>query len=305
VSVSWRHVVHQGPVLAGIARVGWATFRSRGRTGAAPPTPGPTLMDEVPALPPDLVRDYLLHVGGNPAAWGPHLPPHLFPQWAFPVMSRLLVGLPYDLSRVLNGGSKLEILKPIPAHEPLIVTARLENVDDDGRRAVLHQVVTTGTASAPEALRAHLFAIVPLSRDRSGKKKEAPPTVGLEARDLATWKLGPDAGLQFAILTGDFNPIHWIAAAGKMAGFGGTILHGFATMARTFEGLAAGTLAGDVHAITGMDVRFVKPLRLPHTTQLYLERRPAADAPGAFSVGDHPGSPAFMTGTFTTREHAT
>ena len=45
------------------------------------------------------------------------------------------------------------------------------------------------------------------------------------------------AGLEFAFLTGDFNPVHWVRRYARAAGFASPILHGFAMMARTMESL--------------------------------------------------------------------
>jgi acyl dehydratase len=178
-------------------------------------------------------------------------------------------------------------------------------VDANERRVVLHQVVTTGTISAPDALVAHFYPIVPLAKPSKGGAK-APPkdpvVIPANAREIDTWRLGPKAGLDFALVTGDFNPIHWVGFAARMAGFKNVILHGFAELARSVEGLQRNVLMGDTRRICEIDVRFVKPLVLPRTTSLFLLRLPDGDQPGAFAVGDAPGAPAFLTGTFRLRD---
>ncbi|MCB9690921.1 MAG: hypothetical protein H6736_03820 [Alphaproteobacteria bacterium] len=102
----------------------------------------------------------------------------------------------------------------------------------------------------------------------------------------------PDAGTDFAVLTGDVNPIHWIPAAARAAGFRSCILHGFSTMARSIETLNAARFAGDVHRLRAVDVTFTRPLLLPARPGVFI-----ADD-GGFSVGTQPGGPCFLQGSY-------
>jgi acyl dehydratase len=249
------------------------------------------LRDTVAPLPADLVRDYVRHVGGDPAAYRGVLPPHLWPQWGFPLAARTLTGIPYPIARVLNGGCRMEVNAPLPAGEALQVSARLEDIDDDGRRAVLHQRVVTGTKAHPEALVGHLYAVVPLAKGNGAPS--AKPRVPDDAAELGYWRIPADAGLQFAKLTGDFNPVHWIRPYARAFGFPSTILHGFSTAARAIEGMNRAMFAGDVRRIRVFDCKFTRPLVLPARVGLYV----AGD--GVF-VGDAPGGPAYLVGTYTT-----
>ena len=103
------------------------------------------------------------------------------------------------------------------------------------------------------------------------------------------------AWLDFAKLTGDFNPIHWIPAYAKVSGFKNTILHGFGTMARAIEALNQNAFAGDT-PIRGWDCRFTRPLVLPAQVGVYVRM---GDQGGEAWVGDAPGGTAYMAGTFT------
>lgn len=262
--------------------------------GARPEAPGPELTETVGPRSPELLRDYIRWCKGDASAWKGTLPPHLFPQWGFPLLARTLTGIPYPLAKVLNGGCRLEIAGPIPAGEPLQLSARLEDVDDDGRRAVLHQRLITSTPSAPACLVSHLYAIVPLkSAEPRAKSKGPRPLIPTDAREIGQLKLAANAGFEFACLTGDFNPVHWLAPYGRAAGFGGTILHGFATMARAIERLNRVVFAGDVRALKVVDVRFTRPLRLPARVAVFQR-------PGELYVGEAPGAPAHLTGTYET-----
>lgn len=299
--VPTRHVLHQAPVLGALARAAFTAMRStRAPAGASRrPTPGPEIRAEVAAPPADLVRDYVRHVGGDPGAYGGAIPPHLFPQWVFPVASRALEGLPYPLARVLNAGCRLEIHAPLSAGERLTVSARLEDIDDNGRRAILHQRAVTSTSTHPEAVVAHLYALVPLNRGDEKASGDAGtkerPRVPDGATEIARYRLPASAGLDFAKLTGDFNPVHWVPPYARAFGFRSVILHGFATMARAMEGLTRAHFAGDRAALRVFDVRFTRPLPLPHRVGLYVHDKHRV------YVGDAPGGPAYLVGSFESR----
>jgi acyl dehydratase len=258
--------------------------------------PGPEVRAKFPPRSPDLIRDYVRHVGGDTGAYKKRVPPHLFPQWAFALTGKTLSGLSYPMLKAMNGGCRLVMNAPLPADEPLEVSARLESVDDDGRRAILEQRVVTSTPSAPDAVIAHLYIFVPLARDDAtgGRTKKEPARVPADAREVAFYRLRADAGLDFAKLTGDFNPIHWIPAYARAFGFRSTILHGFATMARAIEGLNRSVFAGDVDALREVHARFTRPLVLPASVGLYLRGE-------ELFVGDAPAGPAYLQGTYRTR----
>ena len=118
----------------------------------------------------------------------------------------------------------------------------------------------------------------------------------LDAREGARWPNGPRAGLEFALLTGDFNPIHWIGPAARMAGFDAQILHGFGSAARTSEALIAEVFGGDPHGLSALSMRFTHPLVLPSEAALFLGPQEQT-----YTVGLEPGGLAFFVGTYGAR----
>jgi len=298
-SVPNRYLLEHGSTLGAIGRVALTTIEQqvfKKIPTSAPKVPGPTLSATYPARSAELIRDYVKHVGGDPAAYKNTLPPHMWPQWGFGLGGKVLDGVPYPISKVLNGGCNMQINAPIPANEPLIITARLENIDDDGNRAVLQQRVITSTKSVKEALIADMFAIVPLKKKGGDgapkdKKPKESPRVPDDAKEIAYWEIGAKAGLDFAKLTGDFNPIHWIPAAARASGFPNCILHGFGTMARAVEGVNRGVFSGDVTRMKKWNCKFTRPLVLPGKAGLYVKGNEVF-------VGVAPGGPAFLVGSF-------
>jgi acyl dehydratase len=154
---------------------------------------------------------------------------------------------------------------------------------------------TTGTLSSPNALVTEIHAHVPLKREKPepGAPKKEKPRVPEHAREISFGRISADAGLSFAKLTGDFNPIHWIRPYAKAAGFRSVILHGFATFARTVEALNRGLFGGDVFKLRVLEARFTRPLVLPHEVGVYVEGTQVF-------VGDSQNGPAYLMGQFET-----
>lgn len=292
-----RHIVHQHRVIASLSAIAvrglLQHFERKPRALAT--LPGPELRATLPPPPEALIRDYVRAVGGDPRAYAGTIPAHLFPHWSLPLTAKTLRNLPYPLLRVLNGGCRLEINAPLAAGEPLLLRARLESADDDGRRAVLHQRIVTGQRSQPEAVVAHVYAIVPSasrSRDRGPTRKPREvPLVPPSARELGRLSLDRNAGLDFALLTGDFNPVHWVPPYARALGHSGAILHGFASMAYAFETLQRELFGGSTDAIRMVDVRFVRPLVLPASVGVYVDGN-------ELFLGAR-GEPAFLTGSYS------
>ena len=158
----------------------------------------------------------------------------------------------------------------------------------------------TGTSAAPESVIGHLYAIVPLGGSKqkgqngAGKPpRKAAPRVPSDVREIAYWRIGADAGLGFAMLTGDFNPVHWVTPYARASGFRNRILHGFSTMARAIEGLNRSLFSGDARKIVVFDCKFIRPLVLPAAVGLFIRDNEVY-------VGDAPGGPAYLIGSFET-----
>jgi len=277
-----RTLIKTAVSSAGSAKNGKETVKAKA---------GPLLEQTLAPRNPKMVNDFIRHVGGRPSWYKEVLPPGFFPQWGFPIMAKTLEGLPYNLKRILNGGCEIEVNSPIPMDGELLLKARLIDVDDNGYRVILKQKLITGTRENPEALISYVTAIVPL-KPSGGPKKEK-PKVPHSAREIDLWKLNKKTGIEFAYVTGDFNPVHWIRGYAKMAGFQNTIMHGFATMSRTIESLNKALWLGRPDRLLKFECRFVKPIVFPGQIKVFV------DDDNNVSIGNAPGGPAFLTGKFT------
>lgn len=288
-SVSLTHVFRQGPVIKALIRTAVAGVG----TGPEGGVPGPVLKETLPPRNARMVADYIRHTGGSPKSYGGALPPHLFPQWCFPMIARCIKGVPYDMKKVLNAGCRLEVLHPLPVDRKLLLKGQLVGIDDNGSLAILRSRIVTGTAEHPESLISYVNAVVPLKRSKGPKKEK--PRVPEGAREIDRWKLSATAGRDFALLTGDFNPIHWVPMAARMAGFKNVILHGYASVGRTLESLNRQVFSGRPGRLATFECRFVRPLVLPARPGVFI------DGQGGIFLGDAPGGPAYFTGNYTVK----
>jgi hypothetical protein len=294
-SVPLRHVLSQGPMIATMGRAAMMGLR---RLPAAGPeaAPGPWIEARLPPPPSALVRDYIRHVGGDPSWYRGQLPPHLFPQWALPLATRALSNLAYPPARVMNAGCRIERRAPLAADEPLDVRVRVEAIDDNGHRAIVTQRVVTGTLSAPEAVVADITAFIPLEpkgKNANGTRQPRVVPPGI-AREIAFMRIGADAGLDFAKLTGDFNPVHWLAPYARASGFRRCILHGFSTLARAIEALNRARFSANPSRLSLIEARFTSPLLLPASVGVYVVND------GRLWVGDAPQGRVYLEGQFQT-----
>jgi acyl dehydratase len=206
-------------------------------------------------------------------------------------MIKALIGAPYNLKSALNGGCKLTINSQLPRGEALHVRSRLLEIDDNERRVLLRKEIITGTASNPEALCAETTFIVP--RRTKEKSKREKLKIHAEAKRIASWSLPSNAGREFAILTGDINPIHSLPVFAKIAGFKSCILHGFSSFARATETLIEEQASGNPKALAMIEASFTRAIVIPGEIGVYTTET------GDFFIGHENGGESFVNGTFS------
>ncbi|KPA13360.1 MaoC-like dehydratase domain protein [Candidatus Magnetomorum sp. HK-1] len=300
-SVSSKHILSQGPVIKALLKTAGTAMYSKLVTKndmELSSLPGPVFTDTLQARKSDLINDYILNTGGQPGGYRGKIPSHMFPQWGVPILARTIQHLPYDISRILNGGVRFEINQDLQTDKPLFIKARLLDIDDNGKRAIFKQELITGNSAESNALVCQVTAILPLkekekkTRDDNKSKKQLIP---MNAREIDRWSLTSRSGLDFAILTGDFNPVHWIPAYARLFGFSNSILHGFSSMARAIESLNKVLWSGNTSQLKKFETRFVRPLLLPNTVSVFVD-----DNGGVF-VGHSQGGVPYLIGNYTTK----
>lgn len=204
---------------------------------------------------------------GSPTPEGT-VPPALFCQWAMAPALRAALPTGLPVHKVLNQGTRLTLHAPIAVGAALDVSATLSHVErGDGKTRLS---LTAETCADGVLCQTAVFHAVVI-HGRSTGARTAPPA-WTAPEEVATLSFGARDGQEFALLTGDINPIHWLPPAAKLSGFSGVVLHGFGTFAKTFAALQRAGL--DVQDI---DVRFLKPVPLPAHAAVDIQARPADD----------------------------
>jgi len=209
---------------------------------------------------------------GASARYPDHIPPHMFCQWGMPLALSVVEQSRYDVTGIINQGLSMRIHGELPRGCDLLAQAELVSMEERSGRANLSVRVTTGTMNRPnlvETVLHTMFMLAPVSgRQAMSRNFRAAPGVSWEG--AGSWQACPDDGLNFALLTGDFNPIHWVESAGKKSPFGSTVLQGMGAFARSFECLR------ERQRIRDIEVQFQRPVLLP-SGELKVEYA-AADA---------------------------
>ncbi len=290
-----RHIPKQAPVISALAKIAYQALGqklglNRNTTGQLP---GPYINASLPPRNPKLIHDFIDWTGGRHERWRGQVPPTLFPQWGFPLLGETLRGIEYPLTDVLNAGCKLTIHRPVAQDSDLRLRARLEKIEATERRALLFQSLETSDDTGNLCIHAEMRAMVRLN-NRGGplqKKKVNNECLPSEAQMLDEIRLGPNSGLEFACLTGDFNPIHWLPPYAKLAGFGRPILHGFGSLAIALEQLEQTAWSQISHRPRWIDVRFTRPLRLPNQVCVFTHK-------DRIWVADTKGGRIYLDGQF-------
>lgn len=258
-TASWGLLRHHGPMLRATARILLASLlprRSRAARGGddANAIPGTTIRRVIAPPAAALVESYIAWSGAA-GRYRNELPPHMVSQWGMPLVGELLLQLPYRLTKVINQGVTLTINGPLPRGVPLALSASLQKIEEAGGRAKVTVLITTGTAqqAALVETRLHLSFILPGPRPAKTPRDTAPET---SWQTVGSWRASADDGLQFALLTGDVNPIHWCGPIARRSVFSGKVLHGFGSLVRTYEALPEGSCRE-------IDIRFLRPVPLP------------------------------------------
>ena len=242
---------HQA-TLAGLGKIGLRSLKKSKVAQVDWQTLAP-INEVIDAPSHDLIEHYIQWSGAELNKYQDSIPPHMVSQWGLSFATRLLLQTHYPLSKVINQGVSLKIHGKLPQTEKLMIQAKIAQMDERNGLARVSVQITTGTIAEPELVEAllHMAFILPhfekIIRSETSNTKRW--------HTLGEWSTRSDDGLKFALLTGDFNPIHWITPLAKLSNFGQKVLHGFGVFARSFEFLP--------QPIQQIDVRFLKPVKLP------------------------------------------
>lgn len=269
---------HQGAMLRATARMLLQAARRSLLPSAglhhvdAPPAPHAIApLQRCIATPPAQLVEHYIRWCGADGRYDGALPPHMVSQWSLPLVSELLMQLPYRLTGIINQGVSMTAHGPLPRGEALTLRASVEQITHADGWARIVVAIVTGTAQEARLVETRLHMRVRLPGPRSARKAPVrPPDPAWQ--NAGTWRAESSDGLRFSLLTGDFNPIHWCGPLARRSVFGAKVLHGFGSLARSCE-----TLAPD--SFREIEVRFLRPVVLDGEA-LSVQLAPEADTDG-------------------------
>lgn len=223
-------------------------------------------IDKVIAAPKnELVDAYIKWSGAPLDKYRNTLPAHMVSQWGLSLASDLVLKSVYPLANVINQGVSIHIFGDLPRNTALKIHANIQSIQEIEGIARIAVKITTGTEEQQHLVDTivHMAFLLPNFK----KSKQIKPIDEIEWKTIGHWQASAHDGLKFAMLTGDFNPIHWIQWIGKLSPFKNKVLHGFGMLVRTYECLPNG--------IKDLDVRFTHPVTLP-SSDLEVQIAPQA-----------------------------
>ncbi|MFI8187769.1 MaoC/PaaZ C-terminal domain-containing protein [Streptomyces sp. NPDC085946] len=204
-------------------------------------------------------------------------------------------GVDVDPARVLHGGQRLRLHRPVPVRGGATAASRVVAVYDKGEAAVL--VLRTDVADADGPLwtdeaRVFVRGEGGWGGERGPALRPAPPAG--EPERVVERRVREDQALLYR-LCGDLNPLHADPAFARRAGFERPVLHGLCTYGMTLEAVVDTLLGGDVTRVRAYDARFAGVVYPGETLRMRLWPGPSGVrvAVGAVERDDAP----VLTGT--------
>jgi 3-hydroxyacyl-CoA dehydrogenase/3a,7a,12a-trihydroxy-5b-cholest-24-enoyl-CoA hydratase len=140
-------------------------------------------------------------------------------------------GLNYGFDRVLHGEQYLEVKRPLPPKAKLTHKAKIKDIFDKGKHAIVVQAVTTTDETGQELFYNEFTTFV---RGAGGWGGDRGPSAEVNvppnrAPDAVVSEKIPENQALLYRLSGDWNPLHADPNFAKAFGFDKPILHGLCT----------------------------------------------------------------------------
>ncbi|KAA1379882.1 MaoC/PaaZ C-terminal domain-containing protein [Aeromicrobium fastidiosum] len=212
-----------------------------------------------------------------------------------------LPGIDIDLRRILHGGQKLTVHRPIPPAGSATVSTRVADVWDKQKAAV---IVLQGDATAPDGEPLWTTTMQIWARGEGGFGGEPGPVPISGVPDRApdhrlVTTTDPGQALLYR-LNGDLNPLHVDPEFAAAAGFDRPILHGLASYGIVAKALVDEVLDGDASRLTALDVRFAGTV-VPGQTIATAVWRSGDELTLVSTRADETGTPVLTHATATVR----
>jgi acyl dehydratase len=194
-----------------------------------------------------------------------HLLPATYPHiLAFALQMQLLTDkrFPFPLLGLVHLENHIRVLRPLAGLGPFTMSVQLQDLQPHAKGVTfsLQCQLHDQLGLLWEGDSRYLCRSVQLEQQPS----EHPTTEALPQTTLADWQAPANIGRRYALIAGDYNPIHMFAVTAKLFGFPCAIAHGLWNKGRALVALQ------DHLPKSGYEVsvRFQKPVLLPCHVQL-------------------------------------
>lgn len=213
------------------------------------------------------VATYALGVGAGPDAlhltWEKHPKFATLPGFAVvPVTAsvmRALVAIGADFDRLVHGAQGVVLHRAIPTSGELVTVARVTEVLDKGKGAVVVVETQTHQKGEPSPLFDTRWSIFCRGQGGFGGSRGTRPVLpeptSEQPQATMTAQTRPDQALIYR-LSGDTNPLHVDPAQAAKAGFPRPILHGLCTYGFAIRAAIDAVGGGDPAALRAFSARF-------------------------------------------------
>jgi acyl dehydratase len=224
------------------------------------------------------------------------VPAHMFSQWSVPLAMRVLLHNQYGLANLVNLGCDIKINGTLLPGEKLLLSGELVSVNENPMRTALSVKVVTRTRRNDRAIEALIHCMLP----KQALPAQTVEKTGTERQweTAGAWAVDGYDGLRFALLTGDFNPVHWADAVAKHSPFKQKVLHGFASLSLSWAALQAREPADqDIQRISA---KFARPVPLPSSSMYVFRSAPRASGSRRYEL-KNTRQQVFLMGEYSVR----
>jgi len=201
------------------------------------------------------------------------LPPTYLHLVAFPLQMSVMSGdrFPLPLLGTVHVENRIEVVRPVDVDEPLDVSVWAQDLRPHRRGRQVDLVSEVGVRGEV------VWRGVSTYLSRGAEHADAGPSDPPSTEQVAAvaggpvWRLGEGTGRSYAVVSGDWNPIHVHALTARPLGFPTAIAHGMYSYARVLASLGPRLPAAGLTS----RVWFRKPVRLPSTVRLRTAFEPA------------------------------
>ena len=186
----------------------------------------------------------------------------------FPTVMSLLASFdfPFPAMGAVHTDNRITALRSITVTDTVSFTTRAANLREH-RRGMLADVITeisVGNEPAWQQVSTYLHQ----QRTSLSDEPKPPPAKGPRiGAPNAVLRITPAQIRRYATISGDSNPIHTSGLGARLFGFPTTIAHGMFSAAAVLA-----NVEGQLPEQIEYSVRFAKPVLLPATAGLYIDR---------------------------------